>query len=177
MIKIDEVQITETGIQMEGAVLVQILYVSADDTMPFAMLEGSIPFSHFADIPGLDEECRYSMTTGLEQLSTTMADSEEIEVRAAVSLNLFVVRPHHQLCIADIGEKELDLQKIQKLPGIVGYIVQEGDCLWDIARKYYTTPRRIMEMNHLETETISGGQHLILMKEVERVNCQDMQKG
>lgn len=177
VIKIDEVQITETGLQMEGAVLVQILYVSADDTMPFAMLEGSIPFSHFADIPGLDEECRYSMTTGLEQLSTTMADSEEIEVRAAVSLNLFVVRPHHQLCIADIGEKELDLQKIQKLPGIVGYIVQEGDCLWDIARKYYTTPRRIMEMNHLETETISRGQHLILMKEVERVNCQDMQKG
>ena len=100
-----------------------------------------------------------------------MADSEAIEVRASVSLNLLVVRPRKQMCIADISEKDLDLQKIQQLPGIVGYIVQEGDCLWDIARKYYTTPQRIMEMNGLESEEISGGEHLIIMKEVERVNC------
>lgn len=167
-VKVDEVQMETNGIRIQGAVQVQILYVSTDDTMPFAVLEGSIPFTHFADIPGMDEDCRCSLHTGLEQLSTTMADSEEIEVRAAVSLDLFVVRPHRQLCIADIGEKELDLQKIQLLPGIVGYIVQDGDCLWDIARSYYTTPERIMEMNHLEDEKLAGGQHLILMKEVER---------
>ena len=149
----------------------QILYVSADDTMPFAVLEGSIPFSHSADVPGLDENCRYSLDIGLEQLSTTMADSEEIEVRAAVNMNLFVVRPHRQLCIADISEHDLDLQKVQRLPGIVGYIVQEGDSLWDIARTYYTTPGRIMEMNHLETEEIRRGDHLIIMKELERIKC------
>lgn len=170
-VKVDEVQITESGIQIEGAVLVQILYVSADDTMPFAVMEGSIPFSHSADIPDLDDNCRYSLNTGLEQLSTTMADSEEIEVRAAVNMNLFVVRPHSQQCIADITEKDLDLQKIQQLPGIVGYIVQDGDCLWDIARTYYTTPKRIMEMNHLEAEEIHKGDHLIIMKELERVKC------
>ena len=168
-VKIDEVQITENGIQIEGAVVVQILYVSADDTMPFAVLEGSIPFSHSADVPGLDETCRYSLNTGLEQMSTTMADSEEIEVRAAVSMNLFVVRPHQQQCIADISEHDLDLQQLQQLPGIVGYIVQDGDCLWDIARTYYTTPRRIMEMNHLESEEIRRGDHLIIMKELGEV--------
>ncbi len=169
VIKIDDVQMEETGLKIEGALMVEILYVSADDTMPFAVLSGSIPFSHFADVPGLDEECRYNLNAGLEQLSTTMADSEEIEVRATVRMDLLVVRPHKQTCIADIGEKELDLQMIQNLPGIVGYIVQDGDCLWDIARKYYTTPKRIMEMNGLETEHISRGDHLIIMKEVERV--------
>ena len=112
-------------------------------------------------MPDLDEDCRCSLNTNLEQLSTTMADSEEIEVRASISMNLLIVRPHKQMCIADIGEKDLDLQLIQNLPGIVGYIVQDGDCLWDIARKYYTTPRRIMEMNGLETETVSRGDHLI----------------
>ena len=90
-------------------------------------------------------------------------------MRASISMNLLIVRPHKQMCIADIGEKDLDLQLIQNLPGIVGYIVQDGDCLWDIARKYYTTPRRIMEMNELETETVSRGDHLIIMKEVEKV--------
>ena len=170
-VKMDEVQLRETGIQIEGAVPVQILYVSSDDSMPFAMLEGSIPFSHFADVPGIDDTCRYHLSADLEQLSAAMADSEAIEVRASVSLNLLVVRPRKQMCIADISEKDLDLQKIQQLPGIVGYIVQQGDCLWDIARKYYTTPQRIMQMNGLESEEISGGEHLIIMKEVERVNC------
>lgn len=173
-VKIDEVSFTEEGIRLEGAVLVQILYVSADDTMPFAMLEGSIPFTHAADIPGLKEDCRYSMNADLEQLSTTMAGSEEIEVRAAIHLNLFVVCPHRQQCIADISELELDLSKIQKLPGIVGYIVQEGDSLWEIARTYYTTPQRIMEMNHLETEEIQQGDHLIIMKELERMKTKSV---
>lgn len=168
-VKVDEVRMEEKGLKIEGALLVEILYVSADDTMPFAVLSGSIPFSHFADVPDLDEDCRCSLNTNLEQLSTTMADSEEIEVRASISMNLLIVRPHKQMCIADIGEKDLDLQLIQNLPGIVGYIVQDGDCLWDIARKYYTTPRRIMEMNGLETETVSRGDHLIIMKEVEKV--------
>ena len=36
-------------------------------------------------------------------------------------------------------------------------------------QKIYTTPRRIMEMNGLETETVSRGDHLIIMKEVEKV--------
>lgn len=170
-VKVDEVQFTDNGVQIEGALLVQILYVSADDTMPFAVLEGGVPFSHSADVPGLDESCRYSLNLGLEQLSATMADSEEIEVRAAITLNLFVVRPHRQMCIADIAEHPLDLQKVQQLPGIVGYIVQEGDCLWDIARTYYTTPQRIREMNQLETEEIHRGDHLIIMKELERVKC------
>ena len=170
-VKVDDVQITETGIQIDGAVVVQILYVSADDTMPFAVLEGSVPFTHSADISGMDDECRYSLNTGLEQLSTTMADSEEIEVRAAVNMNLFVVRPHRQQCIADIGEKDLDLQKLQQLPGIVGYIVQDGDTLWDIARTYYTTPKKIMNMNQMESEEIRRGDHLIIMKELERVKC------
>lgn len=170
-VKVDEVQFTDNGMQIEGVLLVQILYVSADDTMPFAVLEGNVPFSHSADVPGLDESCRYNLDLGLEQLSATMADSEEIEVRAAIALNLFVVRPHRQLCIADIAEHPLNLQKVQQLPGIVGYIVQEGDCLWDIARTYYTTPQRIREMNHLETEEIHRGDHLIIMKELERVKC------
>ena len=165
-VKIDEVQMTETGIQIDGAVLVEILYVSADDTMPFAVMEGSIPFSHSADIPGLDDNCRYTLNAGLEQLSTTMADSEEIEVRASVAMNLFVVRPNRQMCIADITEKELDLEKLTKLPGIVGYIVQDGDCLWEIARTYYTTPERIMELNHLEKQEVKKGDHLIIMKEL-----------
>lgn len=152
------------GIRIEGALPVSILYISSDDTMPFAVMEGTIPFSHLAEVPEVDEDCRVSLNTNLEQLTATMADSEEIEVKAVVGLNLFVVRPQKQRCIHGISEQEYDLQELEAVPGITGYMVQEGDSLWDIAKAYYMTPQQIMEMNNLEGDQIKKGDCLILMK-------------
>lgn len=50
--------------------------------------------------------------------------------------------------------------------GITGYIVQENDSLWDIAKNYFLTPQQIMEMNNLPREEVKKGDRLILMKRV-----------
>lgn len=152
------------GIRIEGALPISILYISADDTMPFAVLEGTIPFSHLAEVPQAEEGCRVSLTTNLEQLTAAMADSEEIEVKAVVGLNLFVVRPGKQPCIRGIDQEEYDLKQLEEVPGITGYMVQEGDTLWKIAKEYFMTPAQIKEMNGLEKEEIKKGDCLILMK-------------
>ncbi len=163
-VKVDQTQIVDRGIRIEGALPVSILYISSDDTMPFAVLEGTVPFSHFAEVPEIDESCRYTLTTNLDQLSATMADSEEIEVKASIGLNLFVVRPQHQQCIHEIHEKDYEMARIEAVPGITGYIVQDGETLWDIAKQYYLTPKQIAEMNGLESEQVKKGDCLILMK-------------
>lgn len=163
-VKIDKTQIVSEGIQIEGALPVTILYISSDDTMPFAVLEGIIPFTHLARVPDIDESCRFSLTTTLDQLLATMADSEEIEVKASIGLNLFVVRPQTQQCIHEIVEQDYALEQLEAVPGIIGYIVQEGESLWEIAKQYYLTPEQIMEMNELEDDQIKKGDCLILMK-------------
>lgn len=165
-IKIDNTQIVPEGIRIEGAIPVSILYITSDDTMPFAVLDGIIPFTHQAEVPGIDDGCRFSLTTGMEQLMATMADSEEIEIKATVSLNLFVVRPQRQRCIYAVTEQDYDLEQLEAVPGITGYIVQEEETLWDIAKQYYMTPQQIIEMNGLESENIRGGDCLILMKSI-----------
>ncbi len=167
-IKIDNTEIVEDGIRIEGAVPVSILYISSDDTMPFAVLEGIIPFTHVAEVPGIDDACRFTLTADMEQLLATMADSEEIEVRVTISLNIFVARARTQQCIHGISEKEYELEKLEAVPGIVGYIVQGGETLWDIAKQYYLTPQQIMEMNGLESEQVRKGDCLILMKSLVR---------
>ena len=83
--------------------------------------------------------------------------------RSGDQRNLFAVRIMHQNCILDIEEKELDLKKLQERPGIVCYVVQPEDTLWDIAKKYYTTSEHIRNMNHL-TEEIRAGQKLLIVK-------------
>lgn len=54
------------------------------------------------------------------------------------------------------------------MPGIVGYQVQPGDSLWDIAKKFYTTIDTIVQLNGLESERVKPYDTLILMKKVER---------
>lgn len=163
-VKLDEVEKTEEGLRMEGAIAVSLLYVTADDSRPFALMEGVIPFSHFMEAEGLQEECRFRLHPELEQLSASMVDSEEVEIKCSVSLKLLAVKMQRQNCILDIEEKELDLQKLQDMPGIVCYVVQSGDSLWDIAKTYYTTPERILHMNGLKEEEVMPGQRLMLVK-------------
>lgn len=54
------------------------------------------------------------------------------------------------------------------VPGIAGYIVQPGDSLWMIAKKFHTTISHIISANELADEEIKAGQRLLLVKEVAR---------
>ena len=165
-VKIDKTEIEKDGIRIEGAVPVSILYISAEDSMPFAVLDGVLPFTHFAEVPGIDAGCRFTLRTALDQLSATMADSEEIEVKFTANLDLLVIRPQRQTCICEVEEEDYDPQELAAVPGITGYIVQEGDTLWKIARSYFLTPEQIVKMNQLESEEIKKGDRLILMKNI-----------
>jgi len=166
-VKVDDTQIVEDGILVEGVIQVRILYIVSDDDMPFYSMNTMIPFSHTIEANGIDSGCLYHLRTDLEQLSTTMIDSNEIEVKIVMNLNALVVRQNEQGIITDIEEQQLDKGKLQNMPGIIGYLVQPGDTLWDIAKTFYTTIDTIKELNELKDDEIHPYDTLILMKKVE----------
>lgn len=167
-VKVDSTQIVENGILVEGIVQVRILYIIGDDEMPFYSMETMIPFSHVIEAESITENCVYHLRADLEQLSTTMIDSDEIEVKIVMNLNAVVFRQTDTDIIQRIEEQELDREKLRSMPGIVGYQVQPGDSLWDIAKKFYTTIDTIVQLNGLESERVKPYDTLILMKKVER---------
>ena len=122
-IKVDEVKIVENGIQVDGVVELRILYIITDDEMPFYSMESAIPFTHVIEAPGISGYCRYYLRTDLEQLSTTMIDSNEIEVKAVINLNAVVLARQEEEIIDEIREEDLDMEKLQSMPGIVSYLV------------------------------------------------------
>ena len=67
-IKIDQVKGRGGRNRIEGAVPVSVLYISSDDSTPFAVIDGTVPFGHFAEVPGLDEKCRFTVLPSMEQL-------------------------------------------------------------------------------------------------------------
>ena len=85
-----------------------------------------------------------------------------------INLNALVLRRWKEELITDIQEKELDSQKLEQMPGIVCYLVQSGDTLWDVAKRFYTTTDSICELNELEEEELKPQQALLIVKKTER---------
>lgn len=166
-VKIDDSRVVENGILVEGVVQVKVLYIVGNDDMPFYSAEFMVPFSHTVEASGIGKDCVYRLHTELEQLSTTMADSSEIEIKLIMNVNVLVVEQTQEQIIDHVDEAPLDMEKIQNMPGITVYFIKPGDTLWDIARTFYTTVEQIKEMNGLETEEVQTSQPLILVKKVE----------
>ena len=65
--------------------------------MPFYSAETVIPFSHTVEAKGISKDSVYYLHTELEQLSTTMADSNELEIRAMLGVNVLVIQCSEEL--------------------------------------------------------------------------------
>lgn len=165
-VKIDKTKVVDNGIQVDGIVHMKVLYIIGNDDMPFYSMEAMIPFTHVVEARGITEESIYYLQTDLEQLSTTMVDSNEIEVKATVSLNALVLRREEEMIIDRVEEQPLDMKKIQGMPGITVYMVKPKDTLWDIAKRFYTTVEEIRALNELPDEEIQPSQPLLLVKKV-----------
>ncbi len=82
----------------------------------------------------------YQLDAGVDQLTAVMTGADTVEVKGVAALDFMILEPVQETVITGIKEEPLDLKQLQELPGIVGYIVQEKDSLWDIAKKisYYS---------------------------------------
>ena len=164
LVKIDDVQIKENGLQIDGVMEAQILYLTADDTAPVAAFTEMIPFQMMAEVPGIKADSVYQLEPGLEQISAVMLGGDTVEIKAVVTMDILVLNQVCEQVILGVREEPVDVEKLKQMPGIVGYIVQPGDSLWKIARKFHTSVDEIMAANHLTDSMIHPGDKLILVK-------------
>jgi hypothetical protein len=168
-VRIDEKSIVLDGIQVEGVVEVQVLYITEEDDKPLGAVKGIIPFTQIIEVKNMKDDSIYNMKAGIEQISVMMLDGEEIEAKVSISLDTMVFDKIRSTIITDIKVEDLNLEKLHKMPGIIGYVVKPEDSLWMIAKKFYTTVDSIKDLNGMETDFLKIGDKLLLMKEVETV--------
>ena len=82
-----------------------------------------------------------------------------------LAFHSFIRRPVTITNIESVDFEAVNMEEVEKRPGITGYIVREGDVLWDLAKRYSTTVEGIMEINHLEKEEIKSGDKILIFKE------------
>ena len=164
-IQVEQMEPQEQGVQIEGVLHIRFMYVRPDDQIPFALWQGMIPFSWLLESNEVRADMTVDIMSSLEQLGISLLGNGEIEVKAVLAFRSFL-RGHVSFRNIDVvEEKEIDYKTLEQGPGIIGYIVKEGDDLWNLAKHYGTTKEGIMDMNHMESEQLKCGDKLLIFKE------------
>ncbi len=147
-ITMDSVERRDNGVQVEGILNLHILYTTTDDNLPFAHSDGQIPFEQFIEIPNFSEYTKLWINCKMEQLQVNLLDSTEYEIKAVIEIGILALEENIVSNIIEIKEEPLDMETVQRQPGMIGYVRKEGEDLWDIAKKYHATAENILEIGN-----------------------------
>lgn len=164
-VQIDHTEVTEDGIQIDGVLHVGFLFVKPNDEVPFDTWQGMVPFSYLVESNESQKQMQYDISSALEQLSVSLMGGERVEVKAVLAFHSFLRKKVKTDVITDLKLEKIALEELEKRPGIVGYIVKEGDDLWSLAKRYSTTKEGIMEVNEMTDEMIKPGDQILIFKE------------
>lgn len=165
-VKLDGMEVRENALAVDGVLEVKLLYLTDEDARPVQAATRLVPFHYEAETPGITEDSIWYLEPGLEQLTAVMAGGGQAELRGVITLDLFVLQPETRQIILQAQVHPVDTEKMKAMPGIVGYLVQPGDSLWDVAKRFHTTEKSILEANELTGDAIKAGDCLILVKEI-----------
>lgn len=163
-VQVDDQQITDEGILINGTVNVQVMYVTGDDTSPYNSVKGMLPFSYVLEIPGINRNDSYKLQADEGQLQVMMIDSEEMDVKAVLDFKATVFRNIPYRLISNLKVSPLDMAKVNDLPSMVMYVAGPEDNLWNIGKRYYVPVESIKEVNELSSDEIHPGDKLLIVK-------------
>lgn len=183
-VHLESTELTEQGVRAEGILVTELLYITTDDQMPIGSAREIYPFEQLIEIPQqtarternkLEElealERKNKLQTELDcrisQLSAVMLDQDHVEIKAVIGLDLLAFEQEQIDNITDMREEALDMEQLQKRPGLVGYIAKDGDSLWSIAKENHTTVEDILRDNHRTDEDLRRGEKILIVKKVE----------
>ena len=99
----------------------------------------------------------------LEQINASVMGENEIEIKAVIGFQLMVFRKIEEPMISDFHWEEVDWKEKAKEPAMVGYMLQDGEELWDIAKRFFTTVEHLEQINHLEEREAKSGDMILVV--------------
>ena len=165
-VTIDRATAEENGILFEGIVTVHILYLTAEDNFPVAHTQVMLPFEQLVEVTGMQKDTWFDYAANIDMVTVNLLDSSEFEVKTAFRIAVLAFSENCFEKIAAIEAQPLDMEELAAQPGLVGYIVQEKEELWDIAKRYHTTMDEIASTNNLKLANVRPGTKLIIVKKI-----------
>lgn len=163
---LDDVKITDDKAIVEGAIDTDILYVAESDDTPLYSFKTVIPYRQVVEVKGANSDMQVNVDISIDHASFNMLSGQETEVRFGLSFNAQVIEEQEVHVINHIEFEDMDMNELDKMASMTVYIVQSGDTLWTIAKRYNTPIDELMAINELDGHKIMPGQKLLILKKV-----------
>lgn len=162
---LEDVEIEGSEMTVMGNIHLRCLYTTNDDLTGYGYMEKDIPFIYTLEIGDTrGKEISQDIQLSIEQLELTVLDSSQMECNGVIGVTVLVFEEKKEPIITGASVSELDGEKMKNLPGMVIYVVKEGDSLWQIGKEYYISVEAIKSMNGLTKDECQPGDKLLLIK-------------
>ncbi|WP_026487062.1 DUF3794 and LysM peptidoglycan-binding domain-containing protein [Caldanaerobius polysaccharolyticus] len=153
--------VSDGKVVSHGVLQVAAVYMtSTGDTVVTGEIQ-EIPFNVVTDVPGATKDAVAYVGIIGSKSAYELKTSRQLELKSLLDVEVTVYADREIQLVT--GVEELDVVQPER-PSITVYMVQKGDELWDIAKKYRTTVDDILEHNNVQREDIKSGLKLIIPK-------------
>lgn len=157
---ITDKKIVEDKVVLEGVLNVKVLYKTVDEEKYAYTVNEEVPFNCGVDVPGAKIDMQCIAKISLETIEASM-ELENISIKALIDIYCRVNYSTHKEFLVDMDSLEGEIPN--KKASLTIYVVQHGDTIWKIAKKYYTTIESLIKLNNIEdADNIKVGDKLII---------------
>lgn len=160
--EVSQCKLAHDKITVSGKVHLSVLYTGENELgaeiMDYLKVEKGLDFKETLEVPGVEAGMLVKAEADIATTAVSILDPFTLEANLLLTLNVEV---------ADMAEKEIVLEAAVAVPApkdgasIRVVVVQAGDTLWKLARRYGTTMEFIAQYNKLEdVNDLASGQRL-----------------
>ena len=164
---VNEIKLLDDRVMLEGMIDCTAVYVTSYSAEPMCSITEQIPFRHFIDIQGIRLGMPCTVKCSADSVSFTQINNEVIEVRAVLGVYAEAVRYIEKRLVENIEAVEGVSIDYERIPALTMYMVQRGDTMWSIAKRYNTTVDALVKLNNIENPSkVTKGAQIMILKNI-----------
>ncbi len=154
-------RVEQGKIVTEGKLTAKILCKDSQDPCNIFALKEEIPFRVISNMPQIGGDEHISHKIYIKDVWSEKINGKQLEFNCTLLVCCEVLRPTPFKVLTNPAFVETSSSQA---PPMVIYVCNEGDTLWQIAKKFKTTMESIRQINNLETDLLSSRQKLLIIK-------------
>lgn len=162
---VDDIKIEDDTVIVKGSIDSKIIYISTDENQPVSSIDHKTEFENRFECAGLSgSKIACDAKIFVNHVGYNISGSDAVDLRFILGISLKLVKNDRVKLIKSMELCEKQGAADDGMRNYIIYFVQNGDTLWNIAKRYHTTVDDIVNNNDIpDRDKIMPGQKIKIL--------------